>query len=115
MELFGLPAKDGLYLHADGIPIGDFDPAYANMRKIVEKTGFRYATFFNERYFGHGYPPQVKYFVDQINPRVLIPCHSYNPERLLPKDGIQLLPKMYQKYILEGHTLAPYDEVKENE
>lgn len=115
MELFSLPATDALYLHADGIPIGDFDPAYGNMRKIVDKAGFRYVTFFSEKYFGHGYPPQVKYFVDQINPRVLIPCHSYNPERLLPKDGVQLLPEMYRKYILEGHTLTPCSEVKENE
>lgn len=109
LELFSLPNENAVYLHADGIPIGDFDPAYANMRKIVDKTEFRYVTFFCENYFGHGYPQQVKYFVDQVNPKVLIPCHSYNPERLLPKDGIQLLPKLYKEYTLKNHVFSPLD------
>lgn len=109
MELFGLPSAGAGYIHADGIPIGAFDPAYGNMRKIVDKAGFEYVTFFCENYFGHGYPQQVKYFVDEINPKVLIPCHSYNPERLLPKDGVQLIPEPYKEYILEKHMLFPKD------
>lgn len=110
MELFSLPSRDGVYLHADGIPIGSFDPAYANMRKIVDMSGFGYMTCFCENYFGHGYPQQVKYFVDTVNPKVLIPCHSYNPERLLPKDGVQLLPEPYRKYELRDHALIPMEE-----
>lgn len=109
MELFDLPREGAGYIHADGLPIGAFDPAYANMRKIVDMAGFEYVTFFCENYFGHGYPQMVKYFVDEINPRVLIPCHSYNPERLLPKDGIQLIPESYKEYILENHMLSPRD------
>ncbi len=104
LELFSLPDKDGVYLHADGIPIGAFDPAYANLRKIIAMTGFSYVSCFCEKYFGHGYPQQVKFFVDSVNPNVLIPCHSYNPERLLPKDGVQLLPEMYCAYTLENHV-----------
>ena len=99
-----------MYLHADGIPIGAFDPAYGNMRKIVEKAGFDYVTFFCDNYFGHGYPQQVKYFVDQVNPKVLIPCHSYNPERLLPRDGVQLLPELYKEYTLKNHVFSPLPE-----
>jgi len=110
LELFDLPAQDGVYIHADGIPIGPFDPAWANMRRLVDSAGFDYVTFFNDHYFGHGYPCQVKYFVDQINPKVLIPCHSYHPERLLPKDGVQLLPEPYKTYILRDHALVPENE-----
>ena len=110
MELFGLPCTGAVYLHADGIPIGAFDPAYGNMRKIVEKAGFDYVTFFCDNYFGHGYPQQVKYFVDQVNPKVLIPCHSYNPERLLPRDGVQLLPELYKEYTLKNHVFSPLPE-----
>lgn len=107
MELFSLPRGGGVYIHADGLPIGDFDPAYKNMVKIVKMAGFRYVTFFCENYFGHGYPAQVKYFVDQIDPKVLIPCHSLNPERLLPKSGIQLLIEPYKTYILSNHAFFP--------
>ena len=106
LELFSLPCEQAVYLHADGIPIGEFDPAYANMRRIVQRAGFAYVTFFCENYFGHGYPCQVKYFVDEVDPKVLIPCHSYNPERLLPNTGRQLLPEMYRTYILKDHQLT---------
>ena len=105
MELFSFPSLDATYIHAGGLPIGEFDPAYKKLKLLVDKTGFEYITFFCENYFGHGYPCQVKYFVDAVNPSILIPCHSYNPERLLPKDGVQLLPKNYSKYELKNHEL----------
>lgn len=113
MELFSLPAENAVYIHADGIPIGAFDPSYKNMCRIVEKAGFDYVTFFCENYFGHGYPCQVKHFVDEVDPKVLIPCHSYNPERLLPNHGVQLLPEMYKTYILENHVFR--EGMKEDE
>ncbi len=106
LELFSLPSEEAVYVHADGIPIGEFDPAYQKMLNLVEKSGFKYATFFQKNYFGHGYPCQVKYFVDEVNPKVLIPCHSFNPERLLPKDGVQLLPELYKTYVLVDHNLV---------
>ena len=106
LELLSLPSQGAAYLHADGTPIGEFDPAYANLRRIVQRAGFEYVTFFCENYFGHGYPCQVKYFVDEVDPHVLSPCHSYNPERLLPNHGRQLLPELYRTYILKDHTLT---------
>lgn len=107
LELFDLPDEDGSYLHADGIPIGAFDPAYANLLRIIERTDFEYVTFFSKNYFGHGYPQQVKYFCDEVDARVLIPCHGFNPERLLPKSGKQLLPEEGMTYILAGGDLTP--------
>lgn len=105
MELFSLPSSEAVYLHMDGIPIGTFDPCYANMRKIVDRTGFAYMTCFCESYFGHGYPQQVKFFVDQAKAHVLIPCHSYSPERLTGASSRQLLPEMGQAYLLKDHDL----------
>lgn len=115
MELFSLPSENAVYIHADGIPIGEFDPSYKNMCRIVEKAGFDYGTFFCVNYFGHGYPCQVKYFVDEVDPKVLIPCHSYNPERLLPNHGVQFLPEMYRTYILENHALRAGTKEDEDE
>jgi len=66
---------------------------------------FKYITFFCKNYFGHGYPPQVKYFVDEVDPKILIPCHGFNPERLLPKNGVQLLPIEGETYILDDGKL----------
>jgi ribonuclease J len=106
LELYDLPAEGGAYLHLDGMPHGEFDPSYRNLLRIVQSTGFKYRTFFRRNYFGHGYPPQVKYFVDQVDPKVLIPCHSFNPERLLPNHGEQLLPIEGKTYILANGKLA---------
>jgi ribonuclease J len=110
LELFDLPGEDGAYLHADGIPIGAFDPAYQNLLRIVGRTKFEYVTFFCKNYFGHGYPQQIKYFVDQVDPKVLIPCHGFNPERLLPNNGLQLLPELGKTYILSDGQLILEDE-----
>lgn len=106
LELLSLPAENGIYLHEGGQPLGEYDPAFANMRRILSIAGFEYATS-DDNYFGHAYPNQVKFFVDQIDPKVLIPCHSYNPERLLPNTGKQLLPELYRTYILKDHQLIP--------
>jgi len=107
LELFDLPAKGSAYLHLDGMPHGEFDPAYRNLLRIIQNTGFQYESFFRRKYFGHGYPPQVKYFVDQVDPKVLIPCHSFNPERLLPNHGEQLLPIEGKEYHLTNGELIP--------
>lgn len=110
LELFDLPDEGGAYLHSDGIPIGAFDPAYQNLLRIIERTQFEYVTFFSKHYFGHGYPQQVKYFVDQVDPKVLIPCHGFNPERLLPNNGVQLLPEPGKTYILSNGQLIPEED-----
>jgi hypothetical protein len=47
----------------------------------------------------------VKYFCDQVDPKVLIPCHGYNPECLLPLHGEQLLPVEGKPYVLVDGTL----------
>ncbi len=104
MELFSLPK--GTYLHMGGMPLGPYDPAFDKMLMLVEKAGFKFTSFSSKNYFSHAYPSQVKYFVDTINPHVLIPCHSYNPERLLPKDGQQLIPTLGRTYVLRDHHLS---------
>ncbi len=110
LELYDLPGEGGVYFHLDGMPHGEFDPAYRNLLRIVKRIGFEYLTFFRKNYFSHGYPPQVKYFVDQVDPKVLIPCHSFNPERLLPNHGEQLLPIEEKTYILANGKLALEEE-----
>ncbi len=107
MELFSLPQENASYLHSGGIPIGSFDPAYNNLKSILSKTKFEYVSFFCENYFTHAYPSQVKYYVDQINANVLIPSHSFNPERLKPKkDRQQLIPLLNETYVYHNHKLV---------
>ena len=107
MELFDLPNSNACYLHAGGSPIGAYDPAYANMKKVLGLTGFMHINFFMNNYFTHAYPQQLKYYCDQIDAKVLIPSHGYNPERLHASNNRQrLLPKLYTTYILENEQLV---------
>ena len=107
MELFDLPNQDASYLHSGGTPIGEFDPAYANMQRILKMTGFEHVNFFMSNYFTHAYPPQVKYYCDQVDAKVLIPTHGNNPERLHAKeDRIRLLPELGKTYVMENDKLV---------
>ncbi|MBR3841571.1 MAG: hypothetical protein IKM20_10580 [Erysipelotrichales bacterium] len=106
MELFDLPSTDASYLHSGGTPIGAYDPAYKNMQRIIEAAGFTHINFFMNNYFTHAYPPQVKYYCDEIDAKVLIPTHGNNPERLLPKSGVQLIPKLGVAYVFDGEKLV---------
>lgn len=109
LELLSLPGNDGVYIHMGGAPIGEFDPAYQKMCRIVETAGFTFSASL-ENYLGHSYPGQVKYFVDYVDPKVLIPCHSHHPERLLPLNGKQLLPELGKVYYLDHHRFYPQDD-----
>jgi ribonuclease J len=107
MELFDLPNQDASYLHSGGTPIGEFDPAYANMQRILKMTGFEHVNFFMSNYFTHAYPPQVKYYCDQVDAKVLIPTHGSNPERLYAKeDRIRLPPELGKTYVMENDRLV---------
>lgn len=107
MELFDLPNEEACYLHAGGLPIGAYDPAYANMQRILELAGFTHINFFMNNYFTHAYPPQVKYYVDQVDAKVLVPTHGYNPERLLaPKGRKRLMPELHKTYVFDGEQLV---------
>ncbi|MEH7252100.1 MBL fold metallo-hydrolase, partial [Neobacillus niacini] len=55
---------------------------------------------------GHAIPSHLKYIVDRIDPKILIPLHSFNPERLKPKSGIQLLVDYGVDYVLKDHQIT---------
>lgn len=108
LELFSLPADQASYLHAGGTPIGAYDPQYENLMRVLDQTGFTYITFFAKNYFSHAYPCQVKYYVDHIGARVLIPSHSENPERLLPgPGGVQFIPQLGVTYTYQDGAMVP--------
>lgn len=99
LELFDLAVKGGVYIHSNGIPLGPFDPAYDNLLRILAHLDVEHAVVGTS---GHAIPEHLQYIVNEIDPNVLIPLHSYNPERLLPKNGIQFLPEYNKTYSVKG-------------
>ncbi|MDD6466672.1 MAG: hypothetical protein PUF50_00620 [Erysipelotrichaceae bacterium] len=111
LELLDLPNQNASYLHSGGMPMGAYDPAYENLQRVLKLSGFTHINFFMNRYFTHAYPQQLKYYCDQIDAKVLIPTHGYQPERLLATNGrMRLLPKKYATYVLDGEQLVEVTE-----
>lgn len=103
LELFDLDVKEGVYLHSDGVPLGDYDPAYHNLERILDHISLQRISIGTG---GHAIPQNLKYIVDELDPVTLIPLHSFHPERLMPNNGVQLLPKYGESYILSDGKIS---------
>lgn len=90
LQLFDLNLESAVYIHSNGSPLGDYDPSYHNLLKFLRKIDVPMVLIGTG---GHAHKEHLKYIVDEINPDVLIPLHSFKPWRLLPKDGVQILPE----------------------
>ena len=52
----------------------------------------------------------VKYFVDQIKPKVVIGYHGRYPERIIPAEGYNLVPELYQPYRFVNGMMVKEEE-----
>jgi mRNA degradation ribonuclease J1/J2 len=91
-ELFELESVISLYLHMDGAPLGDYDPSYAKFYSLLENLGINF-----ERcgLGGHAEPYYLRHTVDVIEPKILVPLHSFRPEQLVSEHaGKIILPEV---------------------
>ncbi|SFC35172.1 MBL fold metallo-hydrolase [Butyrivibrio sp. YAB3001] len=91
-ELFDLAPVISKYLHMDGAPLGDYDPSFGIFYKMLDAIGINV-----ERcgLGGHAEPYYLRKTVDEIQPRILIPLHSFRPEQLKSeKAGKIILPEI---------------------
>ncbi len=110
LELLDLHAEGGLFIHSDGTPLGSYDPSYERLLQFVEMLGME---FRSHRVTGHALARHLKWAVDFLDPGVLIPLHSFYPERLLPKSGVQLLPATGVTYMLNNRSLLTEEPASE--
>ncbi|WP_282938970.1 MBL fold metallo-hydrolase [Paenibacillus sp. RC67] len=102
LELFDLNLDEGIYIHSDGVPLGAFDPTYAKLLAFLERLNLQFVPI---RCSGHAPAEHLKHVVDTIDPQTLVPLHSFHPELLKPKSGVQLLPEYNYTYRLEKGRL----------
>lgn len=110
VELLDLRLHDAVYLHANGVPLGDFDPNYGKMLAFLEHFN---VPFYSVGVSGHATPEDVLDIVEQIKPTILIPWHSHYPELMKPLDKNQkvFLPEEKTTYIFQENNLQ---EIKNN-
>ncbi|QDP41913.1 MBL fold metallo-hydrolase [Radiobacillus deserti] len=97
LELLDVNVESGIYIHSNGVPLGSFDPAYDNLHRLLDLIGLEKVQV---DCGGHAIPQHLQYLVDELDPKILIPLHSFHPERLFPPNGKQFLPKYGSVYKL---------------
>lgn len=108
LELFNLKIENSIYIHAEGNPFNSKD--IQRMKDIVKDAGYDFKSYEDPYYYQHGYPNHVKYFVDYVNPKVVIGYHGNHPERVEAKDGYNFVPELNKTYYMENDRLIKEDE-----
>ncbi|HAX72839.1 MAG TPA: MBL fold metallo-hydrolase, partial [Firmicutes bacterium] len=79
----------GIYIHSNAQPLGDFDPMYAPFVKSFEERDIEFVLALCS---GHAHPQDLMTVINTIKPKLLVPIHSYRPEKLTNEFGDRLLP-----------------------
>lgn len=81
-----------VYIHSNSEPLGDFDSRWNDFTEKLESKGIELVTIHSS---GHGETENIQYFINEVNPKLLIPIHSLKPylasvpnKRLLPEIGV---------------------------
>lgn len=83
--LLDLPTGPGaVFLHANGEPLGPFDPAWDLLQDWLRHT---HTPFWPIGTGGHASPDDLNHLVEIIHPDILFPLHSQEPDRLIPPPG----------------------------
>ena len=85
--------KGGVYIHTDATPLGEFDPNFKPFVKNFEDNDIKFNIV---KCTGHARPLDLIKIINLISPKLLVPIHSYRPEKLYNENGDILLPKKGQ-------------------
>ncbi|MGL4797482.1 MAG: MBL fold metallo-hydrolase [Paraclostridium sp.] len=93
IEHFDRLKENGIYIHSNAVPLGEFDPSYA---PFVKRFGDNKIEFMRVSCSGHAHPYDLIEIINLIKPKLLVPIHSYRPEKLYNECGDVLLPEKGQ-------------------
>ena len=96
------PARS-LYIHSDGVPLGAYDPGYQKLQDFLAQEGIAYQAI---GCGGHARPAHLKYILNRIAPKTLVPLHSLTPEKMSIPGSDRLLPETGKCYRLSNGRLT---------
>ena len=92
-----------VFVHANGEPLGPFEPRWQLFVDWLGKLGVPLRRIGCS---GHAYQDDLHEFVRMINPRVLVPIHTFSPYRVHPTGSTARLVVDYaQAYDFSGRPL----------
>jgi ribonuclease J len=102
MELLDLNLKKSVYIHSNAVPLGAYDPDFEKLQEFLHKLKVDYEYIGTP---GHAFHSHLKYMIDEINPEILVPLHSFYPQKLYPESKIQFLPDYGVEYIVKDKKI----------
>jgi ribonuclease J len=104
-SLLDLPIQAGdVFVHANGEPLGEFDPRWSVFTDWLDHFGVRLRKI---GCWGHALPDQVHGMVERIAPKVVFPIHTFEPTRLAPPAGVRRVVAAYDtRYAFDGGVIT---------
>lgn len=100
--LMDINTHNGIYIHSNGTPLGEYDSNYKALKEFLNKLGIEY------KYVGatgHANPRDLKNIAEIINPDWFIPLHGFYPENIHINCGIRFLPEEGKLYSFYGKNI----------
>ncbi len=83
----------GIYIHSNAVPLFEGDPAYKPFMDNFAKKDIEVKKIACS---GHAFAEDLIKLINLIKPKLLVPIHSFHPERLYNESGDRLLPEKGQ-------------------
>ena len=80
--------QNGIYIHSNATPLGPFDPSY---EPFVVRFKEKNIEFVIASCSGHAHPKDLIKIINLIKPKLLVPIHSYKPEKLYNEHGREII------------------------
>ncbi|MBB2892616.1 MBL fold metallo-hydrolase [Flexivirga oryzae] len=103
--LLDLPIEQGTpFFHANGAPLGEFDPQWAVFADWVEALGI---DLLRRGSSGHATADATFTMIEAIHPKVVFPIHTMAPTRFLVPAGVRrVIPHYGERFDLRGDLLS---------
>jgi ribonuclease J len=102
MELLDLNLKKSIYVHSNAVPLGAYDPDFEKLQEFLRRLKVEYEYIGTP---GHAFHSHLKYIIEGIQPEILVPLHSFYPEKLYPESKLQFLPDYGVEYIVKDRKM----------
>ncbi len=89
-------------IQSGGEPIGAFDARYQILQDFCANHNINFCEL---PISGHSLPDNLAYIIENINPQILSPIHSYKPEMLCKLHQNYILPNSNDEYEFVNHHL----------
>ncbi len=89
-------------LQTGGEPLGDFDPRWNDLISYCDN---KKINLYKLGSGGHAFAENLIYILEEINPKIVMPLHSFKPELVNSDKVKQIMVEENKEYIFENHNL----------